>query len=386
MWLIFALCAALFSSTTSMLLKIVIQKAKIGFYTLTWVIAFFGSLFLLPFLYIYGLPKINPQFWLLLVLLSCFHIAGSVSYFITLKNADLSLAAPITSLTPLFLLFTSPFLSLISGEDASREIPNILGIIGIILLTIGAYIINLNTKRGFLYPIKFIFTNNGSRMALITAFIWSVKAGLDKQVILNILTDNYLQKSIFFCISIFWSISFLIFPFMIREILMKYILVKTNKKQPKPLGVYLDKYRKSKLKLKHKSVKSKLATYKGYIMFFTWKNWISFVVSFSYNIELISSKKRLMNHYRKTYNFVKKRQKILMLIGIVMLNTAAVISYMMAVSLTLVVYAIAVKRLEVLINVLWGVLLLGESNFTKKMAGSVTIVLGITCIHLADSI
>lgn len=250
MWLIFSLSSTLFYSITSVLLKVVLQQAKIGVYTLTWVITFFSSLLLLPFLYIYGLPEINPQFWLFLVLHGFFDTASYITYFSALKNTDLSLVAPLTSLTPLFLLFTSPLLTFIFSENSSKEIPNLLGILGIISLTTGTYIINLKKKKGVLYPIKFIFTDNGAIMALLTAFLWSIKNPLAKLLLIQLTSDNSFQRSSFFCFSFFLTLSCLILPLMIGEFFRTYkgLKLKTTEKQSKSLELHLNKYRKNSKK------------------------------------------------------------------------------------------------------------------------------------------
>ncbi len=66
------------------------------------------------------------------------------------------------SFTPLFLVFISP---LIVGE-----FPTAKGLIGIILIVVGSYLLNVNLKeKGILFPIKSLMKNKATRYMLIVA-------------------------------------------------------------------------------------------------------------------------------------------------------------------------------------------------------------------------
>jgi len=56
---------------------------------------------------------------------------------------------------------------------------------------------------------------------------------------------------------------------------------------------------------------------------------------------------------------------------------------MAALKLTLVAYVISIKRVSVVLAVLWGTLFLGESHLRQRLAGAVIMVFGVACITLS---
>ncbi len=89
------------------------------------------------------------------------------------------MAIPLLSFTPAFTILTS-FLIL-------KEIPSERGILGIILVVIGAYILNsesISFKKIF-EPLKRIISKKELVYALIVAFLYSISTNYDKVVVLN---------------------------------------------------------------------------------------------------------------------------------------------------------------------------------------------------------
>ncbi|MFU2208142.1 EamA family transporter [Solidesulfovibrio sp. C21] len=118
-------------------------------------------------------PVIVDAFWPLLLVGGTL---GGVTYWLygrALAAGDLSLTLPMLAFTPLFLLFTSPV--------TVGEFPEPAGVGGILLVVVGAYVLNLRESRhGLLGPVRALFTNKGSRLMLLVALIWSVGANVDK--------------------------------------------------------------------------------------------------------------------------------------------------------------------------------------------------------------
>ena len=103
------------------------------------------------------------------------------------------------SFTPLFLLVISP---IIVGE-----FPTSKGFIGIILIVVGSYLLNVNLKeKGILFPLKSLMKNKATRYMLIVAFIWSISANFDKK---GIEASSILQYILF--INLFVTIGTTIF-------------------------------------------------------------------------------------------------------------------------------------------------------------------------------
>jgi len=99
-------------------------------------------------------------------------------YIRALKLADLSLAVPLVTFTPLFLLVTSP---LIVGEN-----PTVMDAVGIVCIVIGSYILNLkHRQQGLLAPFQALLTEKGPQLMLLVAFIWSLSSTIDKVGVKN---------------------------------------------------------------------------------------------------------------------------------------------------------------------------------------------------------
>jgi drug/metabolite transporter (DMT)-like permease len=219
MWLIFALSAALSDSAMDVIGKKGLENANFAPYTISWGLTFFGACFLFPFVCWLGFPSIDHHlFWIVLLLGSILNVFAFGNYFSSLQIADLSLIAPLTCLTPVFLLFISPLFLLLSGEDITNELPTLSGILGVCLIFVGSYILNINNQqKGYLEPIKSMFNNSGCRKAVLAAFIWSVTMSLSKVGIHCITSDNGFQKAIFWGCLLMFTISVFTIPFVIQE-------------------------------------------------------------------------------------------------------------------------------------------------------------------------
>lgn len=103
---------------------------------------------------------------------------ASLLIYRALQLSDLSLTLPLKSLTPLFSIVTSYIIL--------RELPTFLGVLGIIVVIIGTYILNGNNQdKGIIDPFKNIVADKGVRLMFIVVIIFSVSANFDKIVVKN---------------------------------------------------------------------------------------------------------------------------------------------------------------------------------------------------------
>ncbi|MEB3293823.1 MAG: EamA family transporter, partial [Synechococcales bacterium] len=175
-WFIFAILTAFFES-----LKDVCSKRSLQFldeYIVAAGAMGLGSLLLLPILLWQGIPPLGKDFGLALLVGGSLNVVAFTLYVKAIKVADLSLTVPLTTLTPLFLLVTSPLIV--------REFPTVTDAIGVFLIVIGSYFLNLRERQnGWLAPLKAMIIHQGSRIMLVVAFIWSITAAFDKVGVLN---------------------------------------------------------------------------------------------------------------------------------------------------------------------------------------------------------
>lgn len=192
-WFLYAILAAFFQSTTDAVCKKAVLR--INEYFIAWVVRFLPLFFLIPYLFIKGIPQIKEHFYIALLVNGSLNVIANVLYIKAIKQSDLSITVPIISFTPLFLLFTSPLIM--------HEFPGLSGLTGVVLIVIGSYILNLkdrHTKRcqapisfngvpgtvlASLMPLMLLFKKGGPRLMLCVAFIWSITSNFDKLGVQN---------------------------------------------------------------------------------------------------------------------------------------------------------------------------------------------------------
>jgi uncharacterized membrane protein len=175
-WIIFAALTAFFESCKDVAGKRGLKT--LDEYVVAWSMIFFTLPLMLPLLGIIEIPELGQNFIWALLAGGTFNVISMLLYIRALKLADLSLAVPLVTFTPLFLLVTSP---LIVGEQ-----PTVMDGVGIFCIVSGSYILNLKHKQqGFLAPFQALLKEKGSQLMLLVAFIWSLSSTIDKVGVQN---------------------------------------------------------------------------------------------------------------------------------------------------------------------------------------------------------
>ncbi|NEO40171.1 MAG: EamA family transporter [Moorea sp. SIOASIH] len=176
LWLIFASLTALFASGKDLTSKRGLKN--VDGYIVSWAVLFFSLPVLLPLIFVIEIPEIGQDFGLALMLGGSLNVVGMSLYIQALSRSDLSITVPFMTFTPLFLLVTSP---IIVGEY-----PTPLDILGIIMIVVGSYSLNLKEKRnGYLAPFKGLLKQRGPQLMLTVAVIFSISSNLDKVGVQN---------------------------------------------------------------------------------------------------------------------------------------------------------------------------------------------------------
>ncbi|MGD2182770.1 EamA family transporter [Lusitaniella coriacea] len=170
-WFLFAFATAFFESLRDVLNKYTLKNANE--YAVALGLNGFSALFLLSLLPTAGIPIIGQQFWLALGFGASLNAIAYIIFIKAIKLSDLSKIAPLTTFTPLFLLITSPVLV--------GEFPNGKGLLGILLVVIGAYTLNIRQlHKGFFAPFQALWQDRGAKFVLGVAFLWSLTSNFDK--------------------------------------------------------------------------------------------------------------------------------------------------------------------------------------------------------------
>jgi uncharacterized membrane protein len=124
------------------------------------------------------IPPLGPAFFIALLLSGTLNAIAVVLYIQALGRSDLSLTVPVLTLTPLFMLGTSPLII--------QEYPTGIDALGVLLIAIGAYVLNLRAShQGYLAPFRAILSEPGPRLMLMVALLWSFTADFDKIGVVN---------------------------------------------------------------------------------------------------------------------------------------------------------------------------------------------------------
>jgi len=263
------------------------------------------AFFLLGIAAFTGIPAIGSQFILAVIVTSLLNILGTTLTFRALTSSDISLAVPMLSFTPLFLVGTAFFLL--------GEVPSAIGIAGILTIVAGSYI--LNTAEGHTRitdPFRDMISHPGVMAMLVVAFLYAVSINFDKMVVQN--SDPVFGSGIVFLVL---GISFYLIAMLARSGLLPCTL------QPPKLPEISPR---------------------------------SFVSGSSWKYLLVAG----------------VLTGILITVEAVTINTAYL--------LQIVPYVIAIKRMSLIIIVLYGTIIFREKEIVRRLAGAGLMVLGAVLI------
>ncbi len=196
MWLIFAFLNPISEALRSLFIK---RSSKyVDPILISWSNNVLPVIVFPPMLFLIDL-KFNSYFWMGFLGSGIIQVINTILYMRAISKGDISTVMPMLSFTPLVLLFASPF--------TIGELPNIIGILGIFLIVIGSYILNIDLKKmSLLEPFKAIIKNKGTRYMLIVAILWGISGIFDKISIKNssvLQHITFLNILVFFCVTIF---------------------------------------------------------------------------------------------------------------------------------------------------------------------------------------
>ncbi|MCD6414487.1 MAG: DMT family transporter [Candidatus Diapherotrites archaeon] len=163
-WFIPAFISALASGTNSLVSKKAMEN--VSHYVSAWAMFTFAIPFGLLAVLITGVPEIGPYFIPAIIVDALLLVVAVTLYMKAISSTDLSLVLPMASFTPVFML--------ISGPLVLREMPSLVGLIGILGVVSGAYILSVrHIKYGLLAPFRALFKERGVPLMLVVAFLWA---------------------------------------------------------------------------------------------------------------------------------------------------------------------------------------------------------------------
>ncbi|ESQ13439.1 MAG TPA: EamA family transporter [Chromatiaceae bacterium] len=136
------------------------------------------AVWLLPMLA--GLPVLSSlpvAFWGWMLVLWPLEMLAMLIYMAAIRDHPLSLTVPYLAFTPAFILVIA---HLLLGEQASMQ-----GVLGVLLVVIGAWLLNIaharrDDWRSWFSPLRAILWEPGSRMMLAVAILFAFTASIGK--------------------------------------------------------------------------------------------------------------------------------------------------------------------------------------------------------------
>ena len=142
-------------------------------------LAFGRNVFSLPLLwlmvFVKGIPAVGPEIIPVYLIGVPLEFAALMLYVHALRISPLSLTVPYLSLTPAFLLLTGPL---------TGEIPGIPGMLGVLMIVAGGFLLNRGKSGADGSPLKKPALEKGSLMMTGVAMIYTVTSTAGKMGVL----------------------------------------------------------------------------------------------------------------------------------------------------------------------------------------------------------
>jgi len=175
-WLYLSLASGFFVATKNIITrKLVFQTDKdVILYAKYLCVCFLCLLLVL----LTGVPEIKPALYGYVFVASIIDVIAAWCFLNAIASSQLAKTFPLIALSPIFLLGTS-YIFL-------REVPSCLGLVGVLLIVCGAYLLRVESiALGVLEPMRLLIKDKSSRHMLMAALLFSFLAPFFKKAILN---------------------------------------------------------------------------------------------------------------------------------------------------------------------------------------------------------
>jgi drug/metabolite transporter (DMT)-like permease len=200
-WEFVALASAFFSAAAAILEKKILFKEKA--FTMSFILALFNLVLAIPFFFFVDYHLVTSSGLLVLFIKSVLGAAAYLLVMIGVKKLEISQALPLLVLTPgLVAVFAFIFL----GESLEA-----MEILGMALLLLGTYILQVGSGKGFLGLVKSFVKARGNYYIVGALALFTTTSILDKALLVNyhmpvnaFMGFQHLFFAIIFSFGIFW--------------------------------------------------------------------------------------------------------------------------------------------------------------------------------------
>src|SRR3990170_4761498 len=175
MWAVFALSAAFITSFNPILYKRMLSDS--GPVAVVWSVIGLALplLALTTFAFLPALPQVDALFVLGILGSATLNTLAHLASARSLKLADASLVTPLLTFSPVFTLLIS--------ANLLGEMPEARGLIGVVLVLVGAYWLHRGPGSDWLTPFKSVSAKPGVALVLLAGLLWAVTPMFEKLAI-----------------------------------------------------------------------------------------------------------------------------------------------------------------------------------------------------------
>lgn len=128
---------------------------------------FLSGVLMLFFSWLIGFPSLNSYFWITFITVLLLNALAVPMYLKSIQISEVSLVVPLFSFGAIFSIFLS-FLLI-------QEIPSLIGIIGVLLICFGSYVLNSPFEKNSRFePLKQLLVSRANILMLISVLITSI--------------------------------------------------------------------------------------------------------------------------------------------------------------------------------------------------------------------
>ncbi|UCG00435.1 MAG: EamA family transporter [Candidatus Heimdallarchaeota archaeon] len=162
--MIFASLSAIFESFRYILLK---KSVITNIHQFTCHMYFLSGTLMLFFSWLIGFPSLNSYFWMTFIIVLLLNTLAVPMYLKAIQLSEVSLVVPLFSFGAIFSIFLS-FLLI-------QEIPSLIGMIGVLLICLGSYVLNSPSgKNSWLEPLRQLLVSKTNILMLISVLLTSI--------------------------------------------------------------------------------------------------------------------------------------------------------------------------------------------------------------------
>jgi len=177
LWSILALAGACLSALATVLHK---KYFSVNNYIVIAPLSFLITAFcLLGLSWLEGFPVLLPGFWLAVITTTILNVIMSNLYYQSVIHDDISLVVPLLSFSPVIVS--------ISALIFLHEQPTLTGLIGMLLIVAGVYLLNLQPKMKLWQPLTALLASKWSIYMLAVSLLAGISISFDK---MSVLTSN----------------------------------------------------------------------------------------------------------------------------------------------------------------------------------------------------